>query len=137
MVRRTGLLLMLTGIGHFLLGFVLFGDPLAAMAREGVVYTIGPGLFEGFTRPEFDREAAFWFMLYGPLLYFQGQVANRARARGDAALLRVLGWNLLVTGAIGVAIMPVSGFWLVIGLGALALRDARGVAATHALAEAA
>ena len=97
MARRVGLLLMLTGVGHFLLGFALFHAPFAAIARDGV------------------------------LLYFQGQVASHALGHGDAALLRILGWNLVATGAAGAAIMPVSGFWLVIAFGALVLRDARRV----------
>lgn len=125
MSRRTGFLLMVTGIGHFFVGLALFHEPLAAIAREGILNTIPPRLMDGGVRLDFGREAAFWFVLYSPLLYLQGQVANRAIARGDAALLRILGWNLLVTGAVGAAVMPVSGFWFVIALAALGFRDAR------------
>jgi hypothetical protein len=125
MSRRTGFLLMVTGIGHFLVGLALFPEPLAAIVREGILNTIPPRLLDGVVHLDFHREAAFWFVLYGPLLYLQGQIANRAVERGDAVILRLLAWNLLATGAVGAAIMPVSGFWFVIGLAALGFRDAR------------
>ena len=124
MASRTGFLLILTGVGHSLVGLVIFHQPLVAIARDGVLATIGPHVVEGLGNNDMGREAAFWFLLYGPILCLQGQIANHAVARGDAAILRLLAWNLLATGAAGAAIMPVSGFWLVIGLALLAFRQA-------------
>jgi hypothetical protein len=130
MSRRTGFLLMATGIGHFLVGLVLFHQPLAAIVREGIVNSIPPQLADRLGGADFGREAAFWFVLYGPLLCLLGQIANRALERRDTVILRLLGWNLLATGAAGALIMPLSGFWFVIGLAVLAFRDAHRLEAS-------
>jgi hypothetical protein len=123
MNRTVGRLLITVGVGHAMLGILIFPEQLAAMLRDGVFNAI-PHRLHGFV-PDFRREAAFWFVLYGPVLVMLGQITGRA----DRRLARVIGWNLLVTGLAGVVVMPVSGFWLLIGAAALLLRPARREAA--------
>ena len=125
--RLPARLLYVTGVGHVLVGLALFRQPLTAMWRDGVVNSIvsplTPGaasLFDAI-RPQFDREAAFWFVLFGPLLYMLGQVVQRAIDLPDGRMLRILGWDLLAFGIVGAAIMPVSGFWLLIAYAPLLL----------------
>jgi hypothetical protein len=124
MHTATGRLLIVTGIGHALVGLALFHEPLAAIVRDGIVGAIGVHLTRDGIQPSLGREAAFWFLLYGPILYLLGRVTERAVEGRDAGMLRLLGRNLLGVGVVGAAIMPVSGFWIVIALALLTLRDA-------------
>jgi hypothetical protein len=111
-------LLVAIGVGHALLGPLVFREPLGAMLREGLVNTIGPV-------GDFDREAAFWFLVFSATLILWGQLVAHAQARGDARVLAVVGWNMLAVGAIGALVMPVSGFWMVVALAPLVLRAGR------------
>jgi uncharacterized membrane protein len=129
--RRAGwadwlaVLFAVTAVGHAVIGLAIFRDPLAAIVRDGFVNGVEPALLERGLLPYFDREAAFWFMLYAPILLLIGLVARRAVEMGDAVMLRLVGWTLLVTGALGALAMPISGFWIVLLLGGLMLRAAR------------
>jgi Family of unknown function (DUF6463) len=113
---NAGSLLMATGIGHALVGVVLFYDPLAAILREG--------FFNAIT-PHMDREAAFWFLLLSPVLFLFGQVVNRAVEHRDAPLLNLFGWHVLVLGVVGAMVLPISGFWILIAIAPLIFKAAR------------
>ncbi|MEJ7652618.1 MAG: DUF6463 family protein [Chloroflexia bacterium] len=65
-------------------GIALFHRQFRAMAREGLVGTV-----EG--RP--DRELAFWFTIFGPVLIAHGQFA-RWSLRRTGALPEGWAWNL-------------------------------------------
>jgi len=106
-------------------GVALFHEALAAIARDGLVNAVHPQLLERGVVPYFEREAAFWFMLYTPILVLIGVVTRRALEVRDVVLLRFIGWTLLATGGVGAVAMPISGFWIVVALGWLVLRAAR------------
>jgi hypothetical protein len=108
---------MVTGVGHALVGVVLFSEPLGAMVREGFLSTVRYG--------QFDRAAAFWFLLFSPICVLLGQMVAHAMDRGDRWLLTVIGWNLLGMGVVGALIMPLSGFWILIAIAPLVFRLAR------------
>ncbi len=120
-----GLFFIATALGHALVGVAVFHEALAAIARDGFVNAVHPQLLERGVVPYFDREAAFWFMLYTPILVLIGLVTRRALEVRDVVLLRFIGWTLLATGGIGAVAMPISGFWIVVALGWLVLRAAR------------
>jgi len=119
MNRLIGRALIATGIGHTVVGLVLFREPLAAIWRDGVANTIRDG--------QYDREAAFWFLLFSPLCVLLGQLVDHATARRDRWLLALVGWNVLAIGAVGALMMPVSGFWILLVLAPLVLRVARRI----------
>jgi len=119
MSRLVARLLMITGIGHALVGLVLFSGPLGAMVREGVVGTIRYG--------QFDRAAAFWFLLFSPICFLLGQMVAHAQDRGDRWPLDVIGWNLLAMGVVGAIVMPISGFWVLIAIAPLVFNLARSL----------
>jgi len=104
---------------------VLFRDPLLAVLADGVVNAIPPTW-----PPMFDRAAAFWFMLFSPALVMLGQITRRAAVRRDGPVIRTTGLHLLGLGVVGVAVMPVSGFWILIALAPLLLRTAARVEAS-------
>ena len=118
MNRLIGRLLMATGIGHTLVGVVVFREALAEIFHDGFLNAFWP---------HFDRLSAFWFLLFSPALFMLGQITNRAVERQDAYTLRIVGCYLLGMAVVGVAALPVSGFWIVIVLAALILKDARRV----------
>ncbi len=120
-----GLFFIATALGHALVGVAVFHEALAAIARDGFVNAVHPQLLERGGVPYFDREAAFWFILYTPILVLIGLVTRRALEVRDVVLLRFVGWTLLATGGVGAVAMPVSGFWIVVALGWLVLRAAR------------
>ncbi|MGH3579965.1 MAG: DUF6463 family protein [Candidatus Binatia bacterium] len=119
MTRFVSRLLMVTGVGHALVGVALFSEPLGEMVREGFFGTIWYG--------QWDRAAAFWFLLFSPICVLLGQMVAHARARDDRWLLTVIGWNLLATSLVGVVIMPLSGFWILLAIAPLVFHLARTV----------
>jgi len=98
------------GLGHIAVGVVMFKRPLAGVVRAGFV-----GQF--VSHP--DRRAAFWFMIFGPLLIMGGHLAIHAVNTADAGLLRILGFYLLGVGLVGSLALPKSPFW--VGLGSAAV----------------
>jgi len=124
---------MLTAVAHALVGLAIFHDPLVAIARDGFVNGVEPQLLARGVPAYFDREAAFWFMLYAPILLMIGLVTRRAIEVQDVVVLRLIGWTMLFTGGAGVLAMPVSGFWIVLVLGGLVLRAARRDVRAHPL----
>jgi hypothetical protein len=57
------------------------------------------------------RMATVWFLLFGFLLIFAGLVLHRLELSGGK-LSRDLAWALGALCALGVLLMPASGFWL-------------------------
>ncbi len=121
--------MMLTAVGHAVVGVFLFSEPLSEMAREGVINSIQPPMYS--SQPHFDRAAAFWVLLFTPVLFLLGQITNNAVSRHDTRSLRLIGWYLIGIGAVGAAILPLSGNWLLLPLGAIALAAASVVAPTE------
>lgn len=110
--RYGGEMLMATGALHTVVGLWLFREPLNAIRRDGFIDTV---------LPHEDRELAFWFMIGGAGLLMTGQLASWTQRR-TGTLPPALGWSLLGTSAVGAALMPRSGFWLMIPQALLILR---------------
>jgi len=119
MIRHVARLLTAIGIGHMLVGLILFRAPVAAILRDGVFDAVAPHVVRDGVTPYCDRLAAFWFLLMGPLLLMIARIAGHAAARRDGEMLAIVGWNLLAIGAVGVVAMPTSGFWSLLALGPL------------------
>ena len=115
--RLLGPALVLIGVLHLSLTFVLFPNAAEAILDEGVAGAI--------TMTSHGHvQAAFWFALFGPALMFLGWMTSHALMQGDRALIGGLGWFLVGTAITGAVMMPVSGFWLVLAVGTLMLRVA-------------
>lgn len=115
MNHRLGMMLRGLAVLHGAVGLVIYRRPLASVVGDGLVNAFDPHI---------DRRAAFWFLLFTPVLFMTAQLVDAAARRGDSDTLRTLARNFLGIGALGAAAMPVSGFWFVLGLGALMLRSA-------------
>src|SRR5262249_39115789 len=103
MVILVAPILVMLGLGHMAVGIVMFKKPLVAALRAGFV-----GQFMGHP----DRRAAFWFMIFGPLLVMVGHLAIHAVNTADAELLKIIGFYLLAVAVVGSLAMPNSPFWV-------------------------
>jgi hypothetical protein len=95
---------MAVAVIHCAFGVFVFRQHLLHIAQTGWL-----GGVEG----DAMLSAVTWFMLFSPPLMVAG-LAVHAMERQGAALPRALAWWLLGTAAIGVALMPASGFYLVL-----------------------
>jgi len=104
MLRFSGYWLYATGIIHVFVGVWLYAEPLVAISQNGFFNAVDPYC---------DRNTAFWFLMFVPLLFAIGQLCCWAQVKG-IALPTFLGWYLLATSIVGIVLMPISGFWLLI-----------------------
>ena len=128
MRRFSGPLLVATGVLHLLAGFVFYPRPLAAIAQDGFFDAVK------LSPAQFDREAAFWWMVFGVMLLILGSLVHWTQAR-TRTLPAFLGWSLLVLGVAGVILMPDAGFWLALPQAPLVFGVARQGRAQPAVAE--
>ena len=111
--RSPGWWLQCLGLVHAVVGVVLYRQPLAQIVRDRFVSSV-PDLG--------DRATAFWFMVAAPTLWLGGRLLRSAESLGDLAAQRTAGGILTVTGVVGSAVMPTSGFWGVAAVGIASLR---------------
>jgi uncharacterized protein DUF6463 len=111
--RSPGWWLQGLGLAHAVVGVILYRQPLAQIARDGFVNSV-PDLG--------DRATAFWFMAAAPTLWLGGRLLRSAESLGDLAAQRTAGGILTVTGVVGSAVIPTSGFWGVAAVGISSLR---------------
>ncbi len=101
-----------TWIGHWLLAvaalhtiaaWMMFRQPFADIARQGVFNSLGHDPAKG---------VAVWFLLFGGLLALLGMAVTALERQGARATLRAIAWWMLALCVFGVVLMPASGFWL-------------------------
>ena len=109
MLKLAGYLLIFTSILHFIGGFVFFPDPLVEIARDGWWNAVSPDPFN----LNYEREAAFWYMMISPLLFALGILCCWIEEQ-KLIMPAFIGWILLIITIVGIVIMPVSGIWLLL-----------------------
>ena len=97
-----GALLRLLGVGHALVGIVLYRRELRSIGRAGVVAAVPAGG---------PKSTAFWFLVPSPLVWVVGRLVSDAEAAGDWAAVHRAHRLSLFSAAAAVLCMPVSGFW--------------------------
>ncbi len=112
MIKLAGYLLISLAIGHTIVGAVLFRDTLAMLIRDGVFDAVMPHL---------ERRAAFWFLMFGFMLFLCGQITLYAAESNDTYLLRIIGFYVFTMGVIGAIAMPKSPFLVAILIGSYLL----------------
>lgn len=89
---------------HTALSLTVFREVFASILGRGVVDAVGSDPATGL---------AVWCVLFGGALLVCGlAVSALERGAPGAAIPKSVGWGLLVLAALGVALMPASGFWL-------------------------
>ncbi len=110
-----GYALIVLACGHAVWALVAYREPLQGLIREGVVDSVGDGLFRAVDA-EGARAAGFWFLFAAPLMALCGYLVEVALRAGGRALT-VSGRTVLGLGIVGTAVMPRSGFPAVLPIG--------------------
>ncbi|MFM2347522.1 MAG: hypothetical protein RL654_2275 [Pseudomonadota bacterium] len=90
---------------HTAVAIALFGKIFGSIINEGVFNTVGTDPMTGL---------AVWFAFFGAMLFVFGLAVNEFEKVVSGPLPRSIGWGLIGIIAIGVTLMPASGFWLAI-----------------------
>ncbi|MEM9820878.1 MAG: DUF6463 family protein, partial [Bacteroidota bacterium] len=106
-----GKVVVLIGCIHTLFGFVMLWPIFQNLLAAGLINTVNGQL---------DREAFFWFIHFGVALILLGALIDWVEKQGNA-WPSWLAWSLLIWTIVLVAVMPVSGAWLMLipAIGAL------------------
>ena len=112
MIPKLGKYIIATGILHTIVGVIGYWKPLWTIIQSGVFNAV---------EPHFDRTTAFWFLIAGGLMIMLGQIVDWALAT-TGKLPRSLGLGMIITAIVGIVIMPISGFWLILIEGIIALK---------------
>jgi Family of unknown function (DUF6463) len=104
MLKVSGYWLIAISLIHGLSDILYYFEPWSDIFRNGVFNAIDPYL---------DRGTAFWMLMFSPLIFALGQLCCWAQEH-NVILPVFIGWNLLITSAVGAFMMPISGFWLLI-----------------------
>ncbi|AFZ67752.1 DUF6463 family protein [Deinococcus peraridilitoris] len=99
-LRDAGFWFRFLAVLHGAVGLAVYPGPLVDLLRAGLWNSV-----DGST----PRQAAFWFLMFAPMLYLIGLLATQARARTGVYPRALIGTVLAVC-LIGTVLMPVSGF---------------------------
>jgi hypothetical protein len=102
--RQVGVLLMLTGLLHIIVGLVTFMEQLFPIFSGGVWNTVQEG--------QWERGTSFWFIMFGFMLILLGYMTEWLIKKRGISPPVSFGWMLFALCAAGAVIMPASGFWL-------------------------
>lgn len=89
---------------HTVLAVLVFRNVFGAFARQGVVGAVGA---------DAKANLGVWFLSFGIVLWLCA-LALSALERAAVPVPKAIGWGLLVLGVAGAALVPVSGFWLLL-----------------------
>lgn len=99
--RFSGILLIVTGCLHTLIGLIDGYPLLGDMLQEGVV---------GTATASVERQMLFWFLVTGFVIILTGVLALGY----TVALPASFGWGLLLLSVVGALVLGPSGFLLII-----------------------
>ena len=112
MSRNLGKYIIATGILHNVVGIIGYWKPLSIIIQHGVFDAV---------EPHFDRTTVFCFLIAGFLMIMLGQITDWT-LKTTGRLPRSLGIGMLLIAITGIIFMPISGFWLFIIEGIIALK---------------
>lgn len=116
----SGLLLIGIGLLHTVYGLITGYGLFMQIDRAAFSTEAGRQLVRGL-----GREFVFWFLFGGILMLVLGQLFMWIERRLQHRVPAFVAWELLVLSIIGLAFLPVSGFWLVLGVAIYTLVVAR------------
>ncbi|GAB5491778.1 MAG: DUF6463 family protein [Phototrophicaceae bacterium] len=113
MRKRLGTILMAIAVLHEVVGLFVYSTPLQDIFQAGFFNTINP--------PYWERDAAFWFLMFGVTLFLMGWIAQWM-LNNIGIIPKFFSFGLLIMCIIGVMMMPASGFWLAIPVALMMLQ---------------
>lgn len=123
--KKSGALLIATGIIHNLIGLIIGWEVLKDMVAAGFINSINT---------EMDRNAIFWFLFSGFMMMMLGKLMQSYSREQNKPVPAYVGYYLLILTIIGCLMMPISGFWLVLPQALIILQANRSKNSTNALA---
>lgn len=99
-----GIWLIGVAVVHTLFALVVFRGVLGSIFSDGFFSAVGNDPMRG---------AVVWFLLFGFAVFIAGQAIVTIE-RSGGFIPHSLGWSLFALTALGISLMPDSGFWLVI-----------------------
>ena len=112
----SGTLMIGIGILNTVFGFVIGRQRLTEIVSDGFLNAVGNDL---------GRNSIFWFMFAGFAWFILGYFCLWFERQFRRPVPALVGWELLLFAALGIALMPVSGFWLILGVAVYMLVVAR------------
>jgi hypothetical protein len=103
MMKRIGYVLIAIAVLHTVMGPVFYSQQVTDVLQAGVFNSIIP--------PYWDRNAAFWYFVFGAMLAVYGAMTQWL-LNTIGSVPRFWGWSFLALCVAGVIFMPASGFWL-------------------------
>ncbi len=103
--RWIGRFIIAISVIHTAFALLIFSNILHLILADGVFNTIGEDPMRG---------AVAWFVIAGFFMAVIGIAVDILEQAEMRTALRQIGWSLLAVSALGAALMPASGFWLLI-----------------------
>ena len=107
----SGLLLIVIGVLHTVVGIFTGYSVLSQISRATFSTEASRQLVAAL-----GRQFVFWFLFGGLLMLALGHLLTWIERRLGRPVPVFIGWELLALSLAGLVIMPVSGFWLVLGV---------------------
>ena len=117
--RWIGRTVMAVAVAHTLFGLIVYHSTLVGLVADGVVNALGYDAM---------RAAVVWFLLAGFFMATTGIAIDQLEDQGLRSKLVPLGWGLLAITLLGIALMPASGFWLMLVPAYFCIRGGHGKA---------
>lgn len=117
MQKYLGYSLILIALLHQLVGLIIYQPALAEIINAGVFNTVNP--------PYWNRDAAFWFLMFGAVFLLLGMAVHWAQEK-TGTIPAFMAWGILLICLIGLTLMPASGFWLAIPVALVMLKPQLG-----------
>ena len=103
-----GRVMVATGVLHTIVGIVVFWDGLGQSAKDGVIATAPKSA---------ENNSVTWFLVAGLFLMLFGGLIHHLNTALDRPAPASIGWGLIGLSALGLVMMPGSGFWLLLAQG--------------------
>jgi len=112
--KYSGLLLIITGVVHNLIGVVLGWDFLLAIAGDGIWNTMATPITE---LTQHTRAELLWFLMLGFTWMMLGAKFHDDIKKYQQPLSKTWGWLMLAQGVVVAFVFPQTGAWLFIPQG--------------------
>lgn len=118
MKKMNGLLLIVAGCFHTLLGVIAGWSQLRAMVSYGVWNALGQQsqtqCLSSLSCMQWN--ALWWFIALGFMFIILGMVFYWIESRLQRCVPGVVGWGLFFVSFLGAVLVPASGFWFVMAV---------------------
>jgi hypothetical protein len=120
--RKAARLLMVIGALHILGGIWVGRSTLARIFGDGFIGQADSLL--GYRPERTEKELVFWFLFWGVLMFFLGQVISWMEKRGMRPPA-FIGWELIASSLVAALLMPAVGFWLLLLPAFMLIKEAK------------